>query len=50
MTARIETAIKLIESLTQQIKELQETVNEQKILIERIERIESLVDEIDNRI
>jgi hypothetical protein len=45
--ARIEIAIKLIEQMAEKIKHLQETVEMQTALIERIE---GLVDELDNRL
>lgn len=45
--ARIEVAIKLLKALTRQIEKMDEKIQEQGRIIDRLE---SLVDELDNRL
>ena len=45
--ARIEVAIKLLKALTKQIEKMDEKIQEQGRIIDRLE---SLVDELDNRL
>ena len=45
--ARIEVAIKLLKALTKQIEKMDEKIQEQGRIIDRLE---SLIDELDNRL